>query len=60
MGLKTGPPTPQEVLAKHTTHKTTCVWLGVCGLHPTQCLGVPGLVQTRLCFSAASNVYPFS
>lgn len=45
MGLKTGPPTPQEVLTKHTTHKTICVWLGVCGLHPTQCLSFPSPVQ---------------
>lgn len=41
MGLKTVPPTPQGVLAKHTRHKSICVWLGVWGLHLTLCLGFP-------------------
>lgn len=63
MGLKTGPPTPQEVLAKHTSHIKRFVFGWVCvGSAPLSASVSPVYYRrrARLCFSAASDVYPFS
>lgn len=48
MGFNTGPPataaSPREILSKHTAHKSPCL-AGLCCLHPTLYLSLPGLTE---------------